>query len=120
VRRAAELLAAAGAVEVFSSTIRPVRWVPGQDTLDDLMAGTDAIGYGPNQTAYFSFHQMGSARMGSDPATSVVDAENQAHDTAGLYVMDGSCFPTASGVNPMISIAAIAHRGATRLAERIA
>ena len=54
------------------------------------MAGTDAIGYGPNRMSYFSFHQMGSARMGSDPATSVVDADNQAHDTAGLYVMDGS------------------------------
>jgi choline dehydrogenase-like flavoprotein len=84
------------------------------------MAGTDAVGYGPNRTSYFSFHQMGSARMGSDPATSVVDAGNQAHDTAGLYVMDGSCFPNASGVNPMISIAAIAHRGATLLAERLA
>lgn len=120
VRRAAELLAAAGAIEVFSSTIRPARWIPGQGTIDDLMAGTDAIGYGPNQTSYLSFHQMGSARMGVDPGNSVVDAENQAHDTAGLYVMDGSCFPTASGVNPMISIAAIAHRGATRLAERIA
>ena len=120
VRRAAEWLAAAGAVEVFTSTIRPVRWVPGNGTIEDLMAGTDAIGYGPNRTSYFSFHQMGSARMGSDPATSVVDADNQAHDTAGLYVMDGSCFPTASGVNPMITIAAIAHRGATRLAERLA
>lgn len=120
VRRAAELLAAAGAIEVFSSTIRPARWIPGQGTIDDLMAGTDAVGYGPNQTSYLSFHQMGSARMGVDPGSSVVDAENQAHDTAGLYVMDGSCFPTASGVNPMISIAAIAHRGATRLAERIA
>jgi long-chain-alcohol oxidase len=119
VRKAAELLAGAGAVEVFTSTIRPVRFRPGQGTIDDLVAGTDAIGYGPNRTSYFSFHQMGSARMGSDPALSVVDAENQAHDIAGLYVMDGSCFPTASGVNPMISIAAIAHRGATRLAERL-
>ena len=120
VRRGAEWLAAAGAVEIITSTIRPVRWVPGNGTIEDLMAGTDAIGYGPNRTSYFSFHQMGSARMGSDPATSVVDADNQTHDTAGLYVMDGSCFPTASGVNPMISIAAIAHRGATRLAERLA
>ena len=120
VRRAAELLAAAGAVEVLTSTIRPVRWLPAQGSVDDLMAGTDAIGYGPNRTSYFSFHQMGSARMGSDPGMSVVDADNQAHDLAGLYVMDGSCFPTASGVNPMISIAAIAHRGATRLAEHLA
>ncbi len=120
VRRAAELLAAAGAIEIFTSTIRPVRWVPDNDTIDKLVAGVDAIGYGPNQTSYFSFHQMGSARMGSDPATSVVDGDNQAHDIAGLYVMDGSSFPTASGVNPMISIAAIAHRGATRLAARLA
>jgi choline dehydrogenase-like flavoprotein len=120
VRRAAEWLAGAGAVEVFTSTIRPVRWRPGLGSIEDLMAGTDAIGYGPNRTSYFSFHQMGSARMGSNPAVSVVDGDNQAHDTAGLYVMDGSCFPTASGVNPMISIAAIAHRGATRLAERLA
>jgi choline dehydrogenase-like flavoprotein len=62
---------------------------------------------------------MGTARMGSDPDTSVVDANNEAHDVRGLYVMDGSCFPTASGVNPMLSIAAIAHRGATLLADRI-
>lgn len=120
VRRAAEMLVASGAVEVLTSTIRPVRWVPDRGTIDEFMAGADAIGYGPNRTSYFSFHQMCSARMGSDPATSVVDADNQAHDTGGLYVMDGSCFPTASGVNPMISIAAVAHRGATRLAERLA
>ena len=62
---------------------------------------------------------MGSARMGSDPGSSVVDANNEAHDTPGLFVMDGSCFPTASGVNPMLSIASIAHRGATLLAERL-
>ena len=63
---------------------------------------------------------MGSARMGRNPATSVVDENNEAHDTKGLYVMDGSCFPTASGVNPMLSIASIAHRGATLLARRLA
>jgi len=62
---------------------------------------------------------MGTARMGSDPATSVVDGNNESHDTPGLYVMDGSCFPTASGVNPMLTIASIAHRGATLLADRL-
>ena len=120
VRRAAELFAAAGAEEILASTIRPVRWRPGSGRpIDDFAAGVDAIGYGSNQTSYFTFHQMGTARMGTDPASSVVGANNQAHDTAGLFVMDGSCFPTASGVNPMISIAAIAHRGATRLAEKV-
>jgi long-chain-alcohol oxidase len=120
VKRAAQLYAAAGAEELISSTIRPVRWRPGSGRpLGEFVEGVDAIGYGSNQTAYFSFHQMGSARMGSDPATSVVGPANEAHDSAGLYVMDGSCFPTSSGVNPMLSIAAIAHRGATMLAERL-
>jgi hypothetical protein len=119
VRRAAEMLAESGAREVITSSVRPVRWIPGSGSLDAFMGEADAIGYGPNRTSYFSFHQMGTARMGRDPDTSVVDANNETHDTRGLYVMDGSCFPTASGVNPMLSIAAIAHRGATILAERM-
>ena len=120
VRRAAEWLAESGAREVVTSSIRPVRWIPGTDSLDTFMSDVDAIGYAANRTAYLSFHQMGSARMGSDPANSVVGDSNETHDIGNLYVMDGSCFPTASGVNPMLSIAAIAHRGATLLAERMA
>ena len=117
VLRGAELMVAAGATEVISSTVRPVRWSPARGgSLDGFIAGVDAIGYGSNRTGYFSFHQMSSARMGADPASSVVDHHNQAHDTPGLYVMDASCFPNASGVNPMLTIAAIAHRGASRLA----
>jgi hypothetical protein len=120
VLRAAELYAAAGATEIISSTIRPVRWHPGTGRpISEFMDGVDAIGYGSNRTGYFTFHQMGSARMGSDPATSVVDDSNRVHGVDGLYVMDGSCFPTASGVNPMLSIASIAHRGATLLARQI-
>jgi long-chain-alcohol oxidase len=120
VRRGAEVLEAAGASEIISSTIRPVRWRPGHRNLDRFMSRIDAIGYGPNQTSYFSFHQMGSARMGADPQASVVDGTNQVHGVPGLYVMDGSCFPTSSGANPMLSISAIAHRGATLLAGRLA
>lgn len=120
VHRGAELMVAAGASEVISSTIRPVRWSPTRGgSLDSFIAGVDDIGYGSNQTGYFSFHQMASARMGSDPALSVVDHLNQSHTTPGLYVMDGSCFPTASGVNPMLTIAAIAHRGASHLAASL-
>jgi choline dehydrogenase-like flavoprotein len=120
VRRGAELLAAAGATEIFSSGVKPVRWHPEREAIDGFVERSDAIGYGPHQTSYFSFHQMGSARMGSDPDKSVVDANNEVHGVPGVYVMDGACFPTSSGVNPMISIAAIAHRGAALLAERLA
>jgi choline dehydrogenase-like flavoprotein len=120
VKRAAQWVAESGAREVLTSSVRPVRWIPGSRPLDEFLDEADAIGYGPNRTSYFSFHQMCSARMGADPATSVVDAANETHDTGDLYVMDGSCFPTASGVNPMLSIAAIAYRGATLLAGRLA
>jgi long-chain-alcohol oxidase len=119
VRRAAELLAAEGAQEVVTSANRPVRWSVGDGDIDRFMALSDSVGYGPHRTSYFSFHQMSSARMGSDPKSSVVDSHNRVHGTPGLYVMDASCFPTASGVNPMLTIAAIAHRGATLLAEQM-
>ncbi|MGH3442275.1 MAG: GMC family oxidoreductase N-terminal domain-containing protein [Nitriliruptorales bacterium] len=120
IRRAAEVLAAAGAEEIVAPTSVSVGWHPGVgQTLERFMDRVDTIGYGAVQTSYLSFHQMGSARMGSDPRTSVVNVENEVHDTPGLYVMDASCFPTSSGVNPMISIETIAHRGARILADRL-
>lgn len=119
VHRAAEVLEAAGATEMVSSTVRAVHWRRGS-SIERFKSSVDAIGYGPHRTTYFSFHQMSSARMGADPATSVVDGANRVHGTPGLYVMDSSCFPDASGVNPMLTIAAIAHRGANLLADRLA
>ena len=93
---------------------------PGDNaSIEGFMTDVDSVGYGPNQMSYASLHQMGGARMGRDPSASVVGADNQVHDTPGLFVMDGSCFPTASGVNPMITIATIAHRGATNLASQL-
>ncbi len=120
VRRASEALLAAGAVEVLSSTSRPVRWSPALGgSLDGFLSDIASVGYANNRMTYLSFHQMGSARMGSRPENSVVDQENQVHGTPGLYVMDASTFPLASGVNPMISIETIAHRGASALAARL-
>ena len=120
VRRASETLLAAGAVEVLSSTIRPVRWTPSVGgSLDGFLSDIASVGYGNNQTNYLSFHQMGSARMGDRPENSVVDQENQVHGAPGLYVMDASTFPLSSGVNPMISIETIAHRGASALAAQL-
>lgn len=120
VRRGVEWMAEAGATEVITSSIRPVRYRPGSDSVDAFMERSDAVGYGSNETAYFSFHQMGSARMGAEPRRAAVNADNEVYGAGGVFVMDGSCFPTASGVNPMLSIATIAHRGATLLAERLA
>ena len=61
-----------------------------------------------------------SARMGASPKDSVCDPAGETWEVSGLYVCDGSTFPTASGVNPMVTIEAIAHLTATRLAETLA
>lgn len=56
------------------------------------------------------WHLMGTARMGEDPKTSVVDQWGQSHDVPNLYIYDGSVFITSSGVNPTGTICAIALR----------
>ena len=66
---------------------------------------------------YSGWHLLGTARMGDDPATSVLDRWNRAHDVPNLYVVDGSCFVTSSGVNPTSSICALALRAADHLVE---
>jgi choline dehydrogenase-like flavoprotein len=64
------------------------------------------------------FHLLGTARMGDDPATSVVDRDCRAHDVDNLYVIDGSVFATCGAVNPTSTIQAIALRAADRLVGR--
>ncbi|KAI0971894.1 FAD/NAD(P)-binding domain-containing protein [Xylaria arbuscula] len=64
----------------------------------------------PLRTTFNSAHQMGTARMGTDEKSSVVDANGKVWGCDNLYVADTSVFPTASGVNPMITLMAIADR----------
>jgi choline dehydrogenase-like flavoprotein len=51
---------------------------------------------------------MGTARMGTDPAESVVDGNGQAHDVKNLFIVDGSVFVTAGAVNPTSTLQAVA------------
>jgi choline dehydrogenase-like flavoprotein len=62
-------------------------------------------------------HQCGTARMGSDPASSVVDADLKAHDMDNLYIVDASVLPTSAAVNPSLTIAALALRAGDHLAR---
>jgi choline dehydrogenase-like flavoprotein len=66
---------------------------------------------------YSGWHLLGTARMGDDPRTSVLDRWNRAHDVANLYVVDGSCFVTSGGVNPTSTIVALALRAADHMIE---
>ena len=66
---------------------------------------------------YSGWHLLGTTRMGDDPATSVLDRWSRSHDVSNLYVVDGSCFVTSSGVNPTSTIVAIALRAADHIVE---
>ncbi len=116
---AAQLLEASGARRIISCQASGPSYQPGRGTRQQFMAEVDHAGYGPGQLILHSFHIMGSARMGGDPAVSACDPSGQTWEVRDLYVFDGSSFPTASGVNPQISIQAIAHMGARHLAERL-
>jgi len=122
---AAQLFEATGARRVFTGQARGPFYRPtgvngpGLGGRARFMADVDAAGFGPGQIALNSFHIMGSARMGGDPATSACDPTGRTWEVRDLYVFDGSSFPTASGVNPQISIQSIAHMGARRLAARL-
>jgi choline dehydrogenase-like flavoprotein len=64
------------------------------------------------------WHLLGTARMGEDPTTSVVDRWGRSHDVPNLYVVDGSVFVTAGAVNPTHTITSLALRFAERMIER--
>jgi choline dehydrogenase-like flavoprotein len=66
-----------------------------------------------------AYHPLGTARIGRDPRHSVVDVDHQLHDTPGVYVVDGSAVPTSLGVNPQVTIMALATRAAERIAAAL-
>jgi long-chain-alcohol oxidase len=106
---AAQILAAAGATEIFSLHTPPARVRPGETGwLERFVSQCDSRGYRRCRMSYISFHQMGSAAMGHHRGHSVAGETGETHEVKGLYVADGSAFPTSSGVNPMITIMAIA------------
>jgi choline dehydrogenase-like flavoprotein len=126
----AELARAAGARSIVAAGTPP-RW-HGRDraaTGDEARAFVvyqDALrrfDFAPNRGAVFSAHQMGSVRMGAAVADHPCDPDGRVRTKAGspvrgLYVGDGSLFPTGIGVNPQITIMALARRVArTVLAE---
>lgn len=94
----------------------------GEGKAEELLRamGAERTWRGPRFTGVCSCHDLGGARMGSDPGASVVDVDLAVHDTDGLYVFGGAVFPTAPGINPTLTIWALAYRAAERLAQRLA
>ena len=112
----AKLHEAAGAEELwFGAT--PRVWKRGDD-VDAWCDELDQIHIGAGGLFMGSAHQMGSARMGTDPATSVAKPTGELHDTPGVWIGDTSAFPTPSGANPMLTCMALAHRTAESISGR--
>jgi choline dehydrogenase-like flavoprotein len=111
VDRIARLHHAAGAVQISYLAAGLPLWRFGDD-LDAFIERAQRKHLGAGGAKLFSAHQMGTCRMGIDPQTSVANPWGELHDTPGVFIGDGSAFPTPSGTNPMISIMALAHRTA--------
>jgi choline dehydrogenase-like flavoprotein len=120
VRGAAELLLAAGAEEILTMQNRPVRYRPrGGGSLRAWRDEVDRVGFGPNHMQYFSFHQMGTCRMGARRRDAVTNGDGEVYGVSGLFVADASLFPSASGVNPMVTVAALAYHVAQQVRSRL-
>jgi choline dehydrogenase-like flavoprotein len=104
---------AAGAAEITTFERPGLRWQAGDD-FEGFLAGIETV----DDLVAYSAHQMGSCRMGADPQDSVADGDGRLHDVEGVWVGDASALPTAPGVNPMVTIMALAERTAARILGR--
>lgn len=111
IARAAEVHFAAGATEVYPNIPRAGVLKPGD------LAEFEATRFKPSELRLEAFHPMGTARISSDPRKGVCAPDGSVNGTDGLYVADASLFPTAPGVNPMMTIIAFSKHIARGIAD---
>jgi choline dehydrogenase-like flavoprotein len=110
----AEILFAAGARQVVVPYWRsPLVLEPGDD-----LGEIERRGVREGEIPLASTHPQSTCRMGSDPGSSVVDANGACHGVRGLFVADMSVFPTSLGAPPQITTAALADRTAHHVLAR--
>ena len=108
---------AAGAQQIFLAGQPFAPWNRGED-LEAFIAKVNELPIGPGGTPVFSAHQMCSAKLGSDPQTSVAKPNGELHDVTGVWIADASGMPSCSGVNPMVSTMALARRTAMNMLDQ--
>jgi choline dehydrogenase-like flavoprotein len=110
---AAEVFLEAGARTVYTGLAR-LPTVSGRRGLDRLR---DTI-VRPEELTVVGFHPMGTCRMGRDAATSVVGPYGESHAVRNLFLADASVLPSCAGVNPQVTIMALATRTAFHLLDQ--
>jgi choline dehydrogenase-like flavoprotein len=109
-----EMCKAAGAKTLYSVTLKHAIMERDRD-FDAFKKAS----LGSSDIMWTSYHPLGTCKMGHDPRSSVVGTDHQVHDVPGLFIVDGSTVPTALGVNPQVTIMAMANRAAEKIAERL-
>jgi choline dehydrogenase-like flavoprotein len=100
---------AAGADRILTLHTEKLAWDrEGSGSIDKFCKQIEAAPTSPNRLPLFSAHQMGTTRIGTDKASAVCDPHGAVFGMSGAYVADASLFPSASGVNPMVTIMALA------------
>jgi len=79
----------------------------------------DVYGWESKYVFGYGIHEMGTARMGRDPKTSVLNANNQIHEVKNVYVTDGACMTSAGNQNPSITYMALTARAANHAVEEL-
>ncbi|HVY49172.1 MAG TPA: FAD-dependent oxidoreductase [Minicystis sp.] len=109
--------------EVFlaAGARRVLPFVAGQDEVASKadLARLRARKLRPGDFEVAAFHPLGTCRIGTDPARSCLGPDHEAHDVASLYVCDGSAVPSSLGVNPQMTIMAMALRAAEGIDARL-
>lgn len=121
VRAAATIHAAAGAHTVLlpHGTLPMLRAENGQILNPEVLAGLPQLSWKANQFGLYSAHQMSTCRMGGHPATHPTSPTGELYEVKNLFVADASAFPACSGVNPMLTIMALAHHTAQHLKHSV-
>ncbi|MEI7778396.1 MAG: GMC family oxidoreductase [Actinomycetes bacterium] len=89
-----------------------------REKMNQAISASGALRTFEESTSVEAGHLMGTATMGDDPETSVVDKWGVTHEVPNLCIVDGSVMPTGGGVNPTATIAALALRAATHLVSQ--
>ena len=79
----------------------------------------DVVGFDNKHEPGFGIHEMGTARMGRDPKTSVLNATNQIHSVKNVFVTDGACMTSSSCVNPSLTYMALTARAANHAVSEL-
>ncbi|MBT9393192.1 FAD-dependent oxidoreductase [Hymenobacter sp. NST-14] len=111
VRAAADIHVAAGATTVLlpHGTLPQLHAENGRLRNPEVLDNLPHLSWKANQFGLYSAHQMSTCRMGGHAATHPASPSGELYEVKNLYVADASAFPACSGVNPMLTIMALAH-----------